>query len=318
MNRATWTVAGFALACSVSSVAHAEGDDGKRTEEARGRFQRGVDLYKDGDYRAAIIEFRRAYELVQNWRIHYNIAQSCAEVQDYPCAKRELEAYLAQGGAEIPEERRATATAELRRASARIALLTVKVNRSNAEIFVDEQSVAMGTTREATAVSAGRRRVAATLPGGQTVAKVVDIAGGDALTVNLDFVDAAPAPAPAVGTVDKRPANWTPVYIGLGITGVFVGATAVTGVLALGAKDELDKAIDKVPGSEADIEDSRSRTRTLALVTDVLGGAAAVAAGVTLYLVATRGSGSPPAAQSGAASLAVTAGPSSLGLKGRF
>lgn len=289
-----------------------ESEDPKRTEEARTRFQRGVELYKDGDYRASIIEFRRAYELVQNWRIHYNIAQACGEVQDYPCALRELEAYLAQGSTEVPEDRRSAVETELRRVRSRIARVTVTVNRPSAEVFVDDQSLGPAPFKQQALVSAGRRRFVATLPGGRSVTKVVEIAGGDQLTLSLDFVDAQASP-PTPNEPASEP-SMTPIYVGLGVTGLFAAGAVTTGILSLGAQSDLDKAIDTIPGSKNDIDDARSRTKTFALVTDILGGAAIVAAGVTVYLIATR----PSSSRRESTNVALKLGVGTVGLRGQF
>lgn len=286
-------------------------EDPKRTEEARSRFQRGVELYKDGDYRAAIIEFRRAYDLVPNWRIQYNLAQACAEVQDYPCALRALQAYVTDGGAEIPADRRAQVDTELKRLSGRIARVTVKVNRSDAEVFADETSVGKTPLQAASLVSAGRRRISATLPSGQTIAKIVEVAGGDEITVSLDFEDAprtrTEVPQPRLTT--EAPSS-APVYIGLVATGLLAAGTATTGLLALSADRDLTTELDRIPGDGAAIDDARGRTETLGMVTNVLGAAAIVAGGVTLYLALTRPSSTPK--------VGVTTLPGGALLSGRF
>jgi tetratricopeptide (TPR) repeat protein len=59
--------------------------------EARERFQRGVELYKEGDYRAALLEFRHAYRLSPNPVVLFNIAQSHYELRDYAGAKTAFE-----------------------------------------------------------------------------------------------------------------------------------------------------------------------------------------------------------------------------------
>lgn len=309
------TVVVGAVATSTISRAQSADEAAKRTEEARARFQRGVELYKDGDYRASLIEFRRAYELVENWRIHYNIAQACGELQDYPCALRELEAYVATGGSEIPEERRAAVLAELRRVRGRIGHVTIRVNRPDAEVFVDDQSLGGAPINGPAVLGTGRHRIVARLPNGQTAVKVVDLAGSDQISVALEFVDVTRATA-----VTEKPAQQTsgssgmaPVYVGLGVTGAFVAGAAVTGVLALGAQRDLEKSLAIVPGSATEIDDNRSRARALALVTDVLGGVAIVAAGVTVYFFATK---TPAPAQ--AARVGVALGPRGVGLSGRF
>ncbi len=84
----------------------------------------------------------------------------------------------------------------------------------------------------------------------------------------------------------------------------------MTGILSLGATSDLDSAIGRVPGSGADIDDARSRARTFAVMTDVLGAASFVAAGVTVYFVLSRPSDS--------SRVGLIVGPSSAGLTGRF
>lgn len=307
------TLLSLALTTGVG-VAMAQADDPKKTEEARAHFQRGVELYKDADYRTAIIEFRRAYGLIPNWRIQYNLAQACSEVQDYPCAMRALETYLAHGAAEIPADRRAAVDEELRRVRGRIARVRLKTNRAEAEIFVDETSQGKGAPAEPVLVGAGRRRVSATLPTGQTISKVIDVAGGDEPTVTLDFPDAPAAPPTAAKSPESRsePPSRVPLYVGVTVTGLLAAGTVATGILSLGAQKDLDNEVGKLPGSDSAINSARSRGRTLAIVTDVLGGAAVVAAGITVYIALTT----PSAKSSGTVGLAV--GPGALGLAGRF
>lgn len=315
--RCTMALAALAALAAVPRAANAQApspttsEDPKRTDEARARFQRGVELYRDGDYRAAIIEFRRAYDLVPNWRIQYNLAQACAEVQDYPCALRALQAYVADGGAEIPSDRRAQVETELKRLTGRIARVTVKVNRPDAELFTDEVSVGKTPLQGAALVSAGRRRISATLPSGQTISKMVEVAGGDEITVNLDFEE-APRPRPSDAAATKPPTeapSAAPLYVGLVATGLLAAGTATTGLLALSADRDLTRELDRIPGDGRAIDDARSKTETLGMVTNVLGVATIVAGGVTLYLALTR----PTTAKVG-----VTTLPGGALLSGRF
>src|SRR5262245_61950348 len=47
--------------------------------EAKQRFDRGYELYEEGEYPLALIEFNRAYELVPNYKVLYNIGQVCIQ-----------------------------------------------------------------------------------------------------------------------------------------------------------------------------------------------------------------------------------------------
>ena len=62
--------------------------------EARERYQRGIDLFEERNYDAAMAEFQRAYELTRNPAVLFNIsaparpARGCARSRTPPCARR--------------------------------------------------------------------------------------------------------------------------------------------------------------------------------------------------------------------------------------
>ena len=76
------------------------------TEEAKSHFQRAVDLFHEADFRAALIEFQRAYDAAPNYKVLYNLGQTAQELQDYAGALKAFRGYLDGGGREIPAARR--------------------------------------------------------------------------------------------------------------------------------------------------------------------------------------------------------------------
>src|SRR5687767_10373630 len=50
-----------------------------RIRRAQSHFRRGVDLYEERNYDGALAEFSRAHELVPNYRVLYNLAQTQVE-----------------------------------------------------------------------------------------------------------------------------------------------------------------------------------------------------------------------------------------------
>ena len=86
---------------SFSSLAHADSKDA-----ARSHFEHGVELYREGDFRAALIEFQRAYEASPNYKVLYNLGQTNLELQDYAGALKALRGYLEGGGGAVPAARR--------------------------------------------------------------------------------------------------------------------------------------------------------------------------------------------------------------------
>ena len=66
------------------------------------------------------------------------------------------------------------------------------------------------------------------------------------------------------------------------MTGALAAGTVATGILALNAKKDFDSAVGRYGVDPQTVADARSKTRVWALVTDILGGATIVAAGVTI------------------------------------
>jgi len=308
--------------------------------EGRGHFRRGVDFFKEGDYRAALIEFKRAYELAPNYKVLYNLGQTSLELQDYASALRSFEKYLADGGKEIAAARRTQIEGEIERLKKRVARVEVTTNVTDAEVFVDEVSVGKTPLAAPLMVSAGRRKFSAA-KSGVTTARTVDVAGGDTLTVSLEIVEptaVVPMPAPAQRPADtarpaarlpdtnrppvtitlpvappEPPPSNTALYVGITATGVLAAGTVATGIFALSAKKDFDNTVGRYGVDPQSVSDARSKTKTLALVTDILGGATILAGGVTIILAA---GGSSSKERGRALQLDVT--PSGLLASGRF
>jgi hypothetical protein len=106
---------------------------------------------------------------------------------------------------------------------------------------------------------------------------------------------AAPiTPPPAAAEVESSPRTW----IGYTTAGAFGVGGAVTGVLALTASSTLAKTSFTGATVPSDLTNQSSKTRMLAITTDVLLGSAVVAAAVTLIvqLSAPRGARASKAA----------------------
>src|SRR5687767_10382569 len=98
-----------------------KGGDPAKMEEARQRYQRGLQLFNEANYEAARVEFERAYQLAPSYKILYNIGLCYEQLGDYVQAQSTLQRYLEIGGAEISEERRSEVAKELAQIRPRIA-----------------------------------------------------------------------------------------------------------------------------------------------------------------------------------------------------
>ena len=148
-------------------------------EEAKQRFDRGLDLYTEGEYPLALIEFRRAYELVPNYRVLYNIGQVSIQLGQYANARRALEEYVQKGGEAIPADRRAAVSKDLSMLEQRTAFVEITANVPGSDVLVDDVAIGKTPLGGALLVDAGIHRVIVRHPGYLQRNDQVTLAGGD-------------------------------------------------------------------------------------------------------------------------------------------
>jgi hypothetical protein len=117
--------------------------------------------------------------------------------------------------------------------------------------------------------------------------------GDGASARSPDSARKAPAKAEAASS-----GSHTAVWIGVAATGAFAVGAGVFALLARDAKSDFDHELEKFPTTKERIDDTRSRMKTYAAITDGLGAAAIVSGGVTL-LLALSGSSPTASAQQG-------------------
>jgi hypothetical protein len=299
----------------------------KNVEEGRVRFARGIELYKEGDFHAALAEFRAAFATAPSFRIHYNLGQTLYQLQDYAGAVRAFDQYLSEGGSKIEPDRRKDVEADLAKLRPRVARLTFVVNVPSAELVIDDQPSGQAQGRQHL-VSEGRRRISVTASGYLTETRVLDLAGAQRvdLTFELKPIGGAALPAGDGGATRAEPQRTeksrAPFYVGLVATGALGAATGVTAIIAASKHSSFEKALQS-PNDPGAIADARSSTRSAALVADVLGLATVVSAGLTVVaFVLTSGKESSTTGQTASARagthVSAVVGPTSFGLTGTF
>jgi tetratricopeptide (TPR) repeat protein len=290
-------------------------------DAARTHFKLGIDSYRDSDLPTALIEFKRAYTASPNYRLLYNLGQVCQELRDYPEAERYFKQYLSDGAGEIETARKQQVETELAKIKLRIASLVLSTNLANAEWFVDDVPSGHSPLADVVRVSAGRHRISATISGKTRVTKIVDAAGGETQVVEVAFslqpenVATAPAQHDRVAASAPASGNSAALWVGIG-TGVLAAGAGVMGYLAYRDSTNYKDALARMT-TPAELDSLQQGAKTKALVTDVLLGATAVGAAITLYLVLDSGPERDTRATADArASLRV--GPGSLLLTQRF
>jgi tetratricopeptide (TPR) repeat protein len=169
-----WFVLAAALLAPTVQVRAAEPDRNARSE-AKERFARGLHLFENGDNGGALAEFERAYQLVPNRLVLYNIALVYVSMGKPVEASQRLDQVLADPGPLKPEYL-ARAKAAKEEQQRRIGQLDVKVNVP-ATIEIDGLRAGDAPLPAPLLVAAGEHIVGALAPGYLPVRQPVTVAG---------------------------------------------------------------------------------------------------------------------------------------------
>lgn len=293
---------------------YAQPIDNDQVEDAKQRFNRAIQYYQEGNYQAALSEFKKAYQVAPKYQVLYNIGTVQDVLRDYAGAIASFEQYLQQGAGEIPLSRKEEVQREIEKLRLRVATISLVTYPPGAQILVDDELV-NSSTPSRFLVSAGKRRITVQKNGFRSATRLIDAAGSETLAVNISlerFDDApvaivsasnssAPQPPPPVAKEptafrsDDEPRHHTKssnaaLWAGWATTGALLTGTIVMGGLALGAKADRDAQRESLGADNSSIRAANDRARTFALVSDVLAGATVVAAGASLYFTLYRDS----------------------------
>jgi hypothetical protein len=259
-------------------------------------FDRATTLYMEGDYVAALIEFKRAYDASPTWQVLFNIGQCYFQLRDYANALVTLRRFAAEGGDRIGREDRATLDAELPDLANRVARITVLSNLDGATVTVDDQVVGITPLSDPMVVSIGMRKIVGTHEGRAPLQQRLALGGGDSIVVRLDF---APLPAPAAPTLPmpSPPANdrsashgpnYVPTYLSLFVSAGGIAVGSIFGSLAIADKSSLDRVCAPSGACPPSAENNiRALSRDTTVSTVGFGvGLAGFAAGVVLWMTA--------------------------------
>lgn len=299
---------------SWAPTAFADGKGKAAKDKAAAHFTRGVSLYQEGAFRAALVEFLRAMEEAPDFRLQYNIAQTQMELGDYLAATRAFEEYISGGGASIPPQRRQEVERDLKVIRERIGQIAVTANLDGLVVTVDDEKLGETPMDGTIPVNVGRHRVQVRHSSGATESRMIDVAGGDVVEVHLEVVP------PETGVVVEQ-RGWS-LERKLGLAGVaaavVLGGTAVTtGVLAKGKADEHSDLLQQIPANRSLIEDRKQSAERLGLVTDILAATAVLAAvgGTVFWVLGSKRTTTEDSEASNAARPEVAVGPASIQLK---
>jgi hypothetical protein len=253
--------------------------------EASRHFQRGVELYGEGDFRGALVEFKSAYGLLPRAPVLYDIGQTEFQMQEYAQALQTLERFLVETGPNAAHHAEVKDTVEVLRG--RVGRIDVKIDRAACDVTIDDQPAGTTPLPQAVLVSVGRRKVAVSCAGHSAGVRTVEVAAGQLVPVELAVASPPPAApvaasalmAPAVPKISRRTmiTAWT-------ITGVLAVATAGFYAATLVESRRLDDLRNTFPLMPQRFNDRLNLASGLALTGDILAIVTLVAAGTSTYL----------------------------------
>jgi tetratricopeptide (TPR) repeat protein len=311
-----------ALALSLAMLSSGDAFAQEGTREASKHFQRAVALYNEADYRAALVEFRRAYSLSPNAAVLYNVGEAEYQLQDYAGALVTFERYLTESNPLEVHRTEVESNVEVLRA--RVGHLTISTSPPGADVTVDDQAIGKTPFDKSILVSIGHRKIISSMPGRLPVTRYVDVAADDNVTVSLQLPaqsEAAPASQPLIATSDSGrasrsgPALRTAGWI---TTGTLAAGAVSFGLLALKEAGDLRTARNTFPASSGALQHDAALTSTYSAVADSLTAAALVIGGLTLF--STLSSQSPSSGQRGSTggTTRIVLGPGSARFEGTF
>ncbi len=254
------------------------------SRDASRHFQRGVELYNDGDFRGALVEFKKAYEIWPRANVLYDIGQTQYQLLDYAAALGTMSRYLAETGANAAHHTEVEGTVEILRG--RVGRVVIVTDGAGCEVSVDEQPSGTAPLIQPLVVSIGLRRIAVACAGRTTASRQVEVAAGDRVEVEIKVppptvarVTAGVKPPP----VDSRPTR-SPLLGGWAVTGLLAAGTIAVGSATLVEESRLNRLKSSYPVTRPTLDHQASLVSGLSVAADVIGAGALVAAAVSTWL----------------------------------
>lgn len=275
------------LALSLAMTTPARASDNASREAAK-HFQRGVDLYNDGDFRGALVEFKKAYSVWPRANVLYDIGQTEYQLLDYASALKTMERYLAETGPNAAHRQEVEATVEVLRG--RVGRILLTTDGGACDVLVDDQPSGTTPLDAPLLVSVGPRKVAVHCAGDRAAIRRLEVAAGETVRLELKVPPAPIAAVRSAMAAGSAAHDTTPSVPGKGwmtgwiVSGVLVAATVAMGTTTLVEQSRLASLRNSFPASKADIDRQANLTTGLAITSDILGAASIAAIGVSTYL----------------------------------
>jgi hypothetical protein len=277
----------------LGSAGHARAQPVTDLESARALFKEAVS--DEDDFRrfdSALAKFRRVQGYKDSVNVRYRIGTCLEQLGQYAAALNAFEDALRLGAAEpgsdvfkASQER----AADVERRVAKVALVLSPHAPADAEVRVDDATIAPPALKEPLVLDPGHHTFSGTATGAPPFHAALTLAEGSRVTITIALDPVNPRPTP---DGHSRPATTRSTHVEGWITvAAGGGLLAGAGVLAILQRSAVDDIAARCPGGAcpASQRDALSSERSRALLFEPLAvafaAAGAVAAGVGIYFV---------------------------------
>jgi hypothetical protein len=163
-------------------------------KEGVSRFEAGLDLYKRGTFKDALVQFHKAEELAPHSGILYYIGESYFKLEEYPEALQTLQRYLNEAGKTLSPTRTAEVQGDLEVIKSRIARVDIVTKDPGVDISIDGTLIGKSPLGQPVQLGVGRHKIQVSKTGFDPAAMVVKITSNKPTTVALNPLPPSPTP----------------------------------------------------------------------------------------------------------------------------
>lgn len=157
--------------------------------EVQKHFDTANDLYKEGKYDDAMVEYDAAYDASKNWKILYNRGQCLVMVRREPDAIASLQKYLDEGGDKIDPARRKQVEQDIAKLKERLGTIVITGAPDGSVVEIDGHAVATLPVTAPITAGAGKHEVTVRPPGnGIPAIQQIQVVAGKESAVPVSFV----------------------------------------------------------------------------------------------------------------------------------
>ncbi len=288
----------FALGASVRGVRAEDVDYATTIRDA-------IAEYDAGRYEEAAALFERAHAKSPSARTHRGLGLAYFQSRKYSLAVRHLRAALSDTRRPLSGTQRAEAERFLKQALHFVARFKLVLDPADAEVQADgHEGERQG---DELLLDPGQHELIVHAPEHQDERRIVEAIAGSSSELEIKLAPSAPSQGEQAAARVEAPPVGAPLpqqptrqgqgrgigpYIVAGAGGALLVGALVTGLVANGLYDKLDRDCPKGACSDPKLISDRNTGKTLVVTTNVLlvTGLVAVAAGATFWLLAPSGS----------------------------